>query len=163
MLVEVDKSLSQSNDLVVVQNGYGYVLAPGVLTVNNFGPALSVGDNFQVFSQPITSGDLLSVVGAGATWTNNLAVDGTIEVLSVVPVTQPTITGVSFASPTDLVLAGTNGTPGMPFQVMSTTNVALPVAEWTMETSGLFGVDGRFSITNTVTPDVPQKFYLLQQ
>jgi hypothetical protein len=57
--------------------------------VANLGPALAVGDKFTLFSQPVMNGTALTVTGAGATWTNNLALDGSIAVRSLVG--QPTL------------------------------------------------------------------------
>lgn len=84
VLVGVNTSLTQSNDLVSVTGGltnYG----SGSVIVTNFGPALAVGQQFYLFSQALTNGNALTVTGGGATWSNNLAVDGSITVLTVIP------------------------------------------------------------------------------
>jgi autotransporter-associated beta strand protein len=88
--IEVNKSLSPANDLVVV-SGTLTKTGTGTLTVANLGPALAVGDKFTLFSQPVLNGAALTVTGGGATWTNNLAVDGSISVASVLVVTPPTM------------------------------------------------------------------------
>jgi fibronectin-binding autotransporter adhesin len=84
----VNKSLTQSNDLVVVA-GVLTNTSAGTLTVTNLNylAPLMVGDKFTLFSQPLTNGNALTVAGGGAsvTWTNNLAVDGSISVLSITP------------------------------------------------------------------------------
>lgn len=88
--VEVDKSLSPSNDVVMV-SGYVVNMGTGTVTVVNLGPQLQVGDRFTLFSQAVQDGDKLTVTGANATWINNLAVDGSIVVSSVIgPPTTPT-------------------------------------------------------------------------
>jgi hypothetical protein len=86
--IEVNKSLSPSNDLVVV-SGVLTNTGTGTLTVSNLGPALAVGDKFTLFSKPMQNGAALTVTGAGATWANNLAVDGSITALTM-PVTVNT-------------------------------------------------------------------------
>jgi autotransporter-associated beta strand protein len=88
LAIEVNKSLSPSNDLVVV-SGVLTNTGTGTLTVANLGPALAVGDKFTLFSQPVLNGAALTVIGGGATWTNNLAVDGSISVVSIPVVTPP--------------------------------------------------------------------------
>lgn len=88
VLVEVDKSLAQSNDLATVAGSLNNT-GSGTLTVTNLGPALAVGDTFTLFSQPVTGGGALSVTGGGANWINNLAVNGSISVRSIIP-TGPT-------------------------------------------------------------------------
>ena len=84
----VNKSLAQSNDLVVVTGALTNTAA-GTVTVTNLNglTPLVVGDKFTLFSQPLTNGNALTVTGGGASvsWTNNLAVDGSISVLSVTP------------------------------------------------------------------------------
>ena len=87
--IEVDKSLAQSNDIVNV-TGTLTKTGAGTLTVANLGPALQVGDKFTLFSQPLTGGASLTVTGAGATWQNDLATDGSITVLTAAPA-QPTL------------------------------------------------------------------------
>ena len=81
LAIEVNKSLSPSNDLVVV-SGVLTNTGTGTLTVSNLGPALAVGDKFTLFSKPLLNGAALTVVGAGAMWTNRLAVDGSISVIA---------------------------------------------------------------------------------
>jgi autotransporter-associated beta strand protein len=81
----------------------------GTLTVNYSGAALVAGDKFTLFSagtimNNFTTVNLPNI--AGLVWTNNTAVDGTIEVLSVVvpePTNAPALTLTT--SPTALGLA----------------------------------------------------------
>ncbi|HEY4415871.1 MAG TPA: autotransporter-associated beta strand repeat-containing protein [Verrucomicrobiae bacterium] len=83
--VDVDKSLAQSNDTVVV-NGTLNNTGAGTMTIVNSGTtALVVGDKFTLFNQPVSGGATLTITGAGATWTNTLAVDGSVTVLTVTP------------------------------------------------------------------------------
>ena len=86
--VQVNKSLAQPNDLANVagtlsKNG------TGTLTVANVGPALAVGDKFFLFNKALANGDSLTVTGAGATWQNDLAIDGSITTLTVGPSVNP--------------------------------------------------------------------------
>lgn len=82
--VEVNKSLTQSNDLMVVAGGLVNT-GTGTLTVQNLGPDLVVGDKFTLFSGPVTSGSAFTVTGAGSTWQNDLELDGSITALTVTP------------------------------------------------------------------------------
>jgi autotransporter-associated beta strand protein len=99
MLVEVNKSLAPSltNDHVIVTGALSNT-NNGVVTVNNLGPALVAGDTFKLFSQAVSGGETLSITSPGATWTNNLAVDGTISVLSVGPAIPSYPTNLSFSA-----------------------------------------------------------------
>ena len=56
----------------------------GTITVTNLGAALQIGDTFTLFNKAVMGGNTLVVTGAvsaGLTWTNKLAVDGTIQVV----------------------------------------------------------------------------------
>jgi len=80
--VELNKFLSQSNDMVFV-SGQLTNAGLGVIQVLNYGDVLSTGDRFQVFNQPLENGEALKILSAGReVWTNKLAVDGSIEVIS---------------------------------------------------------------------------------
>ena len=82
LIFEVNRSVSPSNDFVVVA-GVLSNAAPGTLTVTNLGPALRVGDKFTLFNKPLPNGGAINVMGAGATWVNNLGTDGSITVVSI--------------------------------------------------------------------------------
>jgi hypothetical protein len=93
LAIKVNKSLSPSNGFVVVSGVLANV-GTGTLTVSNLGPALAVGDRFTLFSKPVQNGAAMAVTGAGATWANNLAVDGSIAVTAVSrPALNFTLTG----------------------------------------------------------------------
>lgn len=79
--VTVNKSQSPSNTLFNVFGGINVVA--GSINVGNAGGTLSVGDSFVLFNQPVANGAALTITGGGATWINNLAVDGSITVATV--------------------------------------------------------------------------------
>ena len=65
----------------------GTIAATGTLSVANVGPALQGGDLFQLFNQPVKGFTVatLPAVGAGYAWANNLALNGTLAVVSTAP------------------------------------------------------------------------------
>jgi fibronectin-binding autotransporter adhesin len=154
--VAINKSLSPSNGTVVV-TGTLANSGTGTLKVSNLGPALAVGDRFQVFSKPLT-GNAMAVSGGGVIWSNNLAVDGSISVASV-PI--PVITSVSFSG-SNLVLAGTNGLPSDGFSVLTSTNVATPLTNWTVFLTNSYDASGNFAVTNTITNTAPAQFFVIE-
>lgn len=93
MYVSINKSLSQPNSKVVVINTGATNLVANSgssVVISNLGPNLVTGDTFQLFNQGVTNGDLVTITGpTGVQFTNNLAVDGSISVLSA-GVTNPT-------------------------------------------------------------------------
>lgn len=93
VFAKLNKSLTQSNDLAIV-TGSITVTGAGTLTLSNAGPALVVGDRFQLFSQPVANGGNLNILpapGVGLYWQNNLAVDGSVTVVNTAPLVNPTI------------------------------------------------------------------------
>jgi autotransporter-associated beta strand protein len=81
--IRINKLLAQSNDLVSVTGSLANT-GTGTITVTNVGPTLAVGDTFTIFSAAVTGGNTLTVTGGGANWNNHLAVDGSIQVQSII-------------------------------------------------------------------------------
>jgi autotransporter-associated beta strand protein len=88
--IAVNKALTISNSMVTVS---GSVVngGTGTVAITNAGSALAVGDTFQVFNSPVANGAALTVAGGGAgvVWTNKLALDGSIQVLSAAAPINP--------------------------------------------------------------------------
>jgi autotransporter-associated beta strand protein len=160
--VRVNKSLTQTSDEIVASGG-ATNLGTGTVTVNNLGSAFLVGDKFTLFGAPVVNGGAMSVTGGEVQWTNNLAVDGSISVLSLTPPPPPPSPSINAASSSggNLIFSGTNGTAGGTYYVLESTNLALPVSEWTVLSTNLFGPGGAFSVTNPITP-TPGKYFILE-
>lgn len=91
MVFEINKLASPANDSVNVTGTLMRNATGGTLTVKNLGPQDFVsGDKFTLFSQPLPNGASLTVSGARATWVNNLAVDGSISVDTLIT-TRPNL------------------------------------------------------------------------
>lgn len=80
--IEIHKGQSPAHDTLEV-GGNVVNTGNGTVRVVNLGPTLSVGDRFVLFNKPVQNGENLTVTGGGATWLNNLAVDGSITVQTV--------------------------------------------------------------------------------
>ena len=101
LVVEINKSVAPSNDFCVVT---GTLTNSGIgnIIVSNLGPALVAGDVFKLFSKPVLNGSALAITAAlttGVYWTNRLAVDGSIAVVS---------TNTIATNPTNLVFSASN-------------------------------------------------------
>jgi hypothetical protein len=85
-----------------------------------------------------------------------------LDDISVYP-EQPGISSLGVAG-TNLVLDGTNGQSGSTYIVLTSTNLALPLRQWTPAATNLLGASGNFSIivSNALSADIPQRFYILQ-
>ncbi|MGC3958370.1 MAG: autotransporter-associated beta strand repeat-containing protein [Verrucomicrobiota bacterium] len=155
-LMELNKDSGLTNDMITVSGNLTY---GGQLTIAVTGSTtLAVNDTFKLFNFASAPGGSFTFnFPSGYSFdTTQLAVDGTVRVTAVPNVRpHPGFTSVTPASGS-VILSGTNaiGT----YILYSSTNVALPVANWTPVATNTFG--GNFSITNTM--DTAQKFYLLQ-
>jgi hypothetical protein len=75
---------------------------------------------------------------------------------------SPPAIGKITISGLNLIINGTNGTAATPFYVLWSTNVALPLGDWTIISSNQFGSGGGFSITNAFNPSLYQSFYRIE-
>jgi autotransporter-associated beta strand protein len=77
------------------------ITGAGTLTVTNLGPALQVGDAFQLFNQAVTgfAATNLPVTDVNNnmlyTWTNKVAINGSIQVLTSLPLVNTTATNIT--------------------------------------------------------------------
>jgi hypothetical protein len=84
VLIRVDKSLAQSNDLISA-SGLITNSGSGTVTVANIGvTSIAPGDVFHIFSGAVANGNFLAVIGGDVGWQNNLAVDGSIQAVNAV-------------------------------------------------------------------------------
>jgi uncharacterized repeat protein (TIGR03803 family) len=87
--------------------------------------------------------------------------DGTVFALALTP--QPTIINTTFSG-TNLTLNGINGQSNQSYYVLESTNVGLPLKEWTRVATNTLEESWGFAITasNVVSTNASQQFYLLQ-
>ena len=135
----------------------------GVLTVTNISGAFAVGESFQIFSGGTYSGSFsvinLPPLDGGLAWdTNNLTTGGALQVVSTAQ-SQPHIANI-MSSGANLIFSGSNGTTGANYYVLTSTNTAMPLANWTRILTNTFDSQGNTVVTNPATG--PQQFFLLQ-
>jgi hypothetical protein len=156
--IDVNESTSTEDQL----NCTGSITYGGVLNVANVAGTLAAGDTFQVFNAASYSGSFTSITpapGPGLAWDPNALATGTLKVISgSVP---PKFSGIT-VSGGNVILRGTNNT-GLPgtYHVLTATNVAVPLSNWTVLTSGSFNSNGSFNSTNALGTSARQ-FYILQ-
>jgi hypothetical protein len=157
--MKLNRAASQTSDRLVSPNLISF---GGVLVLTNVGPTLHVGDTFTLFSAPSFINSFSVVLPALYTWnTDNLAVNGTITVTGVY---QPVIQHVDFSTLASgsITLTATNGYPNSTFEVLSSTNVALSLSNWTPAVTNTFDGSGNFTGSILVDPTIPRQFFLLQ-
>jgi autotransporter-associated beta strand protein len=133
----------------------------GILRLTNLSGTLLPGDTFKLFSASNYTGMFTNVTplpGSGLAWsTNLLTTNGTIAVV----LASPVITNINWLR-TNVIIAGTNGFPNTNYYVLSGTNLAVPLTNWTRLATNLFDLSGNFIFTNSSDPLLPEQYYLLQ-
>ena len=150
-----------TNDVVKI---FGAFTNDSDLIITNIGTTpLAAGDTFQLFYAGSYSGTFENVVlpplPAGLDWdTDTLDSAGT---LSVILTTTPVINSVSISG-NGLIFIGTGGVGNANYFVLASTNIALPLANWTCILTNQFDSAGNFDFTNSINTNWPQTFYSLQ-
>jgi hypothetical protein len=108
-----------------------------------------------VASNSIASGNYtLNLIGTSA------GLSHTSQVSIVVP-SKPVISAIGWIG-TALAISGTNGPPDETYDVLSSTNLALPVSQWTVIATNAFDSEGNFSFTTSPALNAVQSFYALR-
>ncbi|MEI6075610.1 MAG: autotransporter-associated beta strand repeat-containing protein [Verrucomicrobiota bacterium] len=154
--VTLNKSLPQSSSLLAVS---GTITNAGgaSIAVSNVGPALAVGNSFALFSQAVSNGAAITISpapGAGLAWQNNLALNGTISVVTSGPSGPAYITNSISGN-----LLALTWPSGQGWRLVSETNslfVGLSTNGWHTVPGGIDGSNGI-----TINPNNPSVFYKL--
>ena len=152
----------KSDELISSLGGINY---GGTLVVTNVGPALQPGDTFTLFSGAGLGTASFSTIVLPNYYTfdtSNLGVNGTVTVTGTY---RPAFGAVDYTYLASgyITVNAANGAPNGGFAVLSSTNLALPVSQWTSVATGTF--DGSGNLSNfSVNVDLaaPQAYYILQ-
>lgn len=118
------------------------------------------GSSFTVFSYASFSGAFTSLsLPPVVSWQPNFG--STNFTLLVGGVGRPQF-GTLYLSATNLIFSGTGGTPGGNYVVLASTNVALPLTNWTAVATNKFDSSGHFNFTNGVNSNTPRQFFILK-
>jgi Glycosyl hydrolases family 2, TIM barrel domain/Glycosyl hydrolases family 2/Glycosyl hydrolases family 2, sugar binding domain len=175
-----------TNNIIVGTNGLTAAVET-LYDINNTNASLVLGANGKMFlhqndhfASVIINGTLLAngtypfailnssyPVNLPATWTQQIGStfssgSGQIVVGNVVtPPPTPQITGIGLNGST-LSLSVSNGTPGGPWALLQSTNVALPLSQWQTNMTGIFDGVGNLSTNIASTATNTQEFYILK-
>ena len=72
---------------------------------------------------------------------------------------NPSLGETIFRAGPNVVMAGTGGSPGGTYRIMASTNIALPMSQWTPLATNLFDGGGSFHYTNAVQAGLPAQFF----
>jgi fibronectin-binding autotransporter adhesin len=162
--MRLDKGGGAMNDQLAVASADA-LNYNGALVVTNVGGAAASGDAFYLFSAPggysgVFNSVTLPPLADGLGWDMSaLAVNGSLVVTGAVVVAgSPGFSSVALKDG-NLIFSGTNGSAGAGYRVLSSTNVALPLGQWTPVATNHFNGSGNFSFTNMVDPTEPEQFF----
>ena len=97
---------------------------------------------------------------AGYNYSINTDTPGAVR-LTVAPITPPSFGNLAMSG-NNFVLRGGNGVPLGNYYVIGSTNLALPMTDWTRIATNQFDANGSFTFTNVPNPNSSQWFYRLQ-
>ncbi|HTR43621.1 MAG TPA: autotransporter-associated beta strand repeat-containing protein [Pseudomonadales bacterium] len=152
-----------------VTNGTLTLSGSTVVTVNNNGAQLGTGTYAIITSG--TGGTIagvapssVTVTGNGAVGAASLSISGGVLnlVIAAGPPPQLHFTSINISGNT-LTFSAINGTANGPFTLLSSTNLLLPVSQWTPVFTNAFDTNGKVNMsTNVVNPHIPNEFYLIE-
>jgi hypothetical protein len=157
-IMELDPA-NATND--VLKSGFTITYG-GTLNLVSLG-ALSGNSSFKLFSASSYLGSFSSITpatpGPGQAWdTSALGTTGTIKVVTTTP---PSFGSIAIVG-TSVVFSGSNGVASNPYYVLASTNVAWARTNWIRIATNTFDLNGNFAFTNSLTPPMPQRFYLIE-
>ncbi len=155
------------NSIYVVYGATNVVYGGTLQLTNLASPTpFTSGQTYDLFYASNYSGAFSNLVpatpGPGLRWdTNELNIDG---VLRIFPThSQPPVLGSNVAIASgNLILSASSGIPYDPVYLLTSTNVATPITNWTYCATNYFGTNGAVSITNAIVPGEPQRYFRLQ-
>jgi hypothetical protein len=170
--IEVTTNVTLNGTTTIKLNGSGnndMVQAGGKITyggtlnlVNISGSPLAVGNSFQIFTAANYSGSFASISpatpGAGLAWNTSQLSSGIISVVTGGPVV-----GKSYLSGGNFIFSGTGGSDNGTYYVLTSTNLLTPLPGWTPIATNSYDGSGNFSVTNPLSANNHQRFYIIKQ
>ena len=161
-LMELSK-LPTTNDVLKVAGNLTY---GGTLVLTNIsGIALANGDSFKLFSAANYLGVFTNITpvipAVNLAWNmNSLVTNGILSVVTL-PTPPPVFGGIT-AGRSGFIFSGSNGVANWPYIILTSTNIASPLANWMAVSTNSFDDNGNFIFTNQVDPNAVQTFYRLR-
>ena len=128
------------------------------VTLNN-GYVPTPGTSFNVLSYGAYTGGFASLgLPAAVSWLSSY---GSTNFTLLVGSPKPQF-GTFNQAGTNLIFNGLGGSPGSNYVVLASTNLALPLANWSALITNIFDVSGQFHYTNHVSPAKPRQFFIFK-
>jgi hypothetical protein len=132
-------------------------------------------DGTNLVNGDITSGSTTANLIISNVQTNNSATNYTVivtniagsatssnAILTVMIVPSPSFGNIIAAGGGGFILSGSGGGSNGIYYVLTSSNLLLPLTNWTPIATNQFDSEGDFIFTNTAQTNAPQEFYLLQ-
>ncbi len=71
----------------------------------------------------------------------------------------PTITQTIARTGNQVIINGAGGLAGATYRILTATNVALPLVQWTPIVTNQFSASGGFTYTNVIQPSLPAQYF----
>jgi alpha-galactosidase len=143
-------------------NAAGSIVYGGTLALSNVSGTLMPGDSFKLFNATTYSGGFSNITpaipGLNLAWNTNGLSAGVVSVVS--QATPPPKLALSMGA-NGIVFVGSNGVPGWPYFLLASTNVGMPLSNWTPLLSNAFDANGNFIFTNSPSSNA-QQFFIVQ-
>jgi autotransporter-associated beta strand protein len=159
-------SINPFNQAVTNLICLGTLTFGGNLIVTSSG-TFQAGDQFKLFDFTGDPGSFASItlpaLDPGLEWnTNHLSLDGTIRVVSAAA-PAPKLGNPMLVNGTNLVLSVSGGISNGQFRVLTYTNVAEPVTNWSVLSTNMYDGSGSFLLTNPVDVTEPERYFRIAQ
>ena len=155
---------NKTNDILFCNSGITY---GGTLNLTAVTAPLTNGASFKLFKAATYTGSFANIVpatpGNGLAWNTSTLSTGTITVVPGAitgPTTNATITSVK-VSGTNLLIHGVNNNvpnTSFHFTALTSTNLSLPLSNWTVGATMPFNSDGTFDYTNPIVNTTARQF-----
>lgn len=161
-VMEVSRSPVTTNDQAQVAGSLFY---GGTLVITNVGSSsLAAGDSFKLFNAGSYSGLFANIIPAipalNLAWNTNNLNNGMLSIVSS-PTPAPWI-GEPQSNGNNLIFTAGNGVPNWTYYVVTSTNLTLPLNQWTTIATNTFDSSGDSSFTNSIDAAAPQQFYVIE-
>jgi hypothetical protein len=132
-----------------------------ILTFTSFDPGSTNGAPITQAGILLTYTPIMDYIGQdqfGYAISDPLSMTSAFINVNVVALQAPALSHIS-RSGNSIVLSGSGGAAGGGYHVLSSTDLTIPVANWTPAGTGSFDGSGNFSIS--INPSAPQTFYII--
>jgi autotransporter-associated beta strand protein len=146
--------LGTNSDRVVVK---GNLALGGTLNVTNLGGLAAGTITLFTYTGTVSGSLTLGVMPAGFKFVLSTNVAGQVNLL----VGKPAITTAAMVS-TNFIFTGTGGLATSNYFLLTSTNISLPLSNWTRLAMNHFDLLGNFQMTSSVANGTPNQFYFIQ-